>query len=436
MRKFLTVLALGFILQAASLTLQQAIQYALTHNPSFLAEKERVEAAKAQKDKAMSGFLPKISFQGQRILQEKLFTIEIPPFFPGDRPKKVKMDFTRNYQLGLSINQVLFTGGKVSNAYRSAKFNYEASKRELEEKKLELIYNVKRAYFSALLAKQVLSIAEEALKLAERHYKQVKALYEVGNASKFELLSAEVNYENAKPDVLKARNSYRLALLNLKNILGMPSDFPVELADELKVVDFDLELDEVIKLAYSSSPTLKRIAYQKKAAQALLGLSKASFSPDILLSMSYNWRFDQFSLKPSEWENYYTVSLIVSIPIFSGFSRVADLKISSSTCSALNYTEKAVKDLLALRVRSAYYSLLQAKQRYEAALHTLRQARESVRLAELNYRESLITSLQVQQAQLALSKARLNLSQALFDYNMALAELERVVGKNLSGRKR
>ena len=433
-KKIVLFLTLAMLLSAqVKLDLNTAVNLAFSHSPAYLQSMKSLEATKANARKTASVFLPKVNLQGQDILKEKVFTIEMPPFFPGDKPKKVKLDFTRTYQFGLNITQPIFTSGQLINTYSISQLQAKAAEMDFMQKKLDLEYQVKQAFYSVLLSKKLLEIQKESSRIAFEHYKQVKAMYEVGSVNKFELLQAKVNWENTKPELLKAENNLKLAKLSLKNVIGLEEDFSVE--GELKYIPLEIGIKELEQYMLSHSPSILAMKYRKEAALKGVRLAKAQFGPTVALTFNYNFRSDNFNFKAGNWEDYYTLALAISMPLFSGFSRVEDVRAAVSQYHSAKYGEKALIQGLLLRLRSAYRKAKEAQASYFAAKETLKEAREGVRLAEVNYRESLITSLQVEQARLSLKMAEMNLYNALYQYNLSLAEIESITGYKIGGEK-
>ncbi len=413
--------------------LQGAISYALSHSPTYLQAKKQVEAAKAQARKASSLFLPQVKLQGQDILKKKVFTVEIPPLFPGDRPKKVKMDFTRKYQFGLNLTQPLFTSGKLRASYRMSQLQAMAAEMDLLQKRLDLTFQVKKAFYSLLLAKKMLEIQRESSRIAYEHYRQTRAFYEAGSATKYELLQAKVNWENTKPQLIQAENSVTLAKLSLANLLGIREEFEID--GKLPFIPLRIGLKDLEKFTLSHSPTLMAMAYRREASAQAINLAKSQFGPSIALSFDYNFRAQEFNFNANNWEDYYTLALVVSMPLFSGFSRIEDVRAATSQYYSAKYGEEALRQGLILRLRSAYKKALEARASYLSARDTVKEAREGLRLAEANYREGVLNTLQVDQARLSLKMAEINMFNALYQYNLSLAEIESISGYEFGGEK-
>ncbi len=413
--------------------LEGAVSYALAHSPSYLQALKAVEAQRARARKATSLFLPQVNLQGQDILKKKPFTVELPPLFPGAQPRKVRMDFTRRYQFGLNLTQPLFTSGRLSAAYRLNQLQLRTAEMELLQKKLNLVYQVKRAFYSILLAEKMLEIQRESSRIAREHYKQVKALYEAGSATKFELLQARVRWENTKPELMRAENALKLARLNFSALLGLEEEFEVE--GSLPYIPLEIDLKTLEEFALSHSPTLRASVFRTRAAAQGINLARAQFGPSMALVLDYNFRSENFNFRANNWEDYYTLALSFSIPLFSGFSRVEDLRAASSQFYSAKYGEQALRQAIISKLHAAYRRAELARASYLSARETVEEAREGVRLARVNYRESLITSLEVDQARLSLKMAEINMFNALYQYNEALAEIESITGYKFGGEK-
>ncbi|MCK4431537.1 MAG: TolC family protein, partial [Candidatus Aminicenantes bacterium] len=192
----------SFSQEEMTLTLEDSIHLALSQNPYHLAAGERVKAAKSKIREAAAGFLPSLNAQGLTTLDEKLFELEFPSFIPGEPPQKVSVDFTRDYQFSMSFSLPLFTGGRLVSGYKQAKYNFQSTEEALRQSKHVTVFNTKRAFYGYLLAEKFVKVAEEAVEVTEKHFKNVNSLYKVGIASKFDLLRSEVQVANLKPQLI------------------------------------------------------------------------------------------------------------------------------------------------------------------------------------------------------------------------------------------
>lgn len=422
------LIQLAYTQEKLVLTLEKSLQIALAQNPYHLAAGERVESAESKLREAVAGFLPVLNSQGIATLDEKLFAMEFPSFIPGQPPQKVEVDFTRDYQFALSFSLPLFTGGRLRSGFRSAKYNLQASKEAVRQSTHITVFNTKRAFYGYLLAGEFLSVAREAVDVAEKHLHNVKTMYEVGMASKFDLLRAEVQVANLKPQLIKAKNNLKIGELSLKTILGLDLERDVEITGELKFNSIEPDLQDSLDKAIRLRPELTQLNFKKKMAGEMLKIAWAAHLPSVALSATYNFWGDTLNFRKDIWQNYYTVNLVFTMPIFNGFVNSARVAQSRSAIREIEFSQKGLLDAVKFEVRQAVLKIQEALETLHSQEKNVEQAQESLRIAELNYAEGLATSLDVSSVQAALSQAKTNYSLALFDYMMAMAELEKATG--------
>jgi len=411
-----------------TLTLEKCLSLALSQNPFYLASQERTDAAQARVRQAAAQFFPSLTAQGLQNLDEKVFVLEFPSFIPGGRPQRVAIDFTKDYQFSLNFTLPLYTGGRLTSGYRSAKLNYLSSQESSRQTTNETVFNVKRGYYNYLLAKQLVGVTEEALNLAEKTLQNVKNMYEVGMASRLDLLRAEVRLANLKPPLIQARNNVAVAELSLKTLLGLDVAQPVEVTGEMIYTPVDINLEENLAKAVLNRPELGQLQYQRQMAGEMIKIARADYLPTIALSGNYNTWADRFAFGKNNWQNFYAFNLILSIPLFNGLQTPAKVAESQALIREIDFTEKGLVNNIKFEVQAAYLTLNNAQEAFLSQEKNIDAARESVRVAELNYGEGLITITDLGAAQVALSEARINYLRAIYEYTVSLAQLEKAVG--------
>jgi outer membrane protein len=418
----------SFSLEKKTLTLEESIRLALSQNPYHLAAEERLETAKAKVREAAAGFFPSLNSEGLHTLTEKLFILEFPSFIPGDPPQRISIDFTKDYQFSLNFSLPLFTSGRLTSGYKQAKYSLRSTEEAVRQSKHVTVFNAKKAFYGYLLAKDFVKVAEEAVDVAEKHLKNVKSLYEVGVASKFDLLRSEVQLANLKPQLIRARNNLKIAELSLKTLLGLDLSQPIEIKGTLTYEAFEPDLEESVAEAILKRPEISQLQYQKQMAGQGLKLARASNLPSVAVSATYNFWADQLNFRKDTWQSFYAVNLVFTIPLFNGFAASARVAQSKAMIKELDFTQKGLVDIIKFEVRQAILRLQEAKQSLLSQEKNVEQAQESLRIAELNFSEGLATTLDISSAQAALSQAKTNYSQALYDYVISLAELDKAMG--------
>lgn len=411
-----------------TLTLEKSIHLALSQNPNYLASEEMVEAAQSKVREAAAQFFPSLNVQATNTLDEKLFRLEFPSLIPDQPPRQFTVDFTRDYQFSFAFSFPLFTSGRLSSNFKQAQYNLQSTEESLRQSKHLTVYNTKKAFYGYLLAKKSVEVAQEAVEVAQKHYKKVKNLYEVGMASKFDLLRSEVQVANLKPQLIRAKNSLKIAELSLKTVLGIDLSQPVDIKGKLAYEPYSPDLEECLTQALLHRPELQQLQFQKKIVGEMVKIARASHLPTVAVSGNYNFWADQFNFKEDTWQSYYTFNLVLTVPLFNGFASSARVAQSKAALRELELSQQGLKDRIKLEVRQAILKLEEAKESLLSQQKNVNQAEESLRIAELNYAEGLVTTLDVSSAQSALTQAKTNYSQALYDYMIARAGLNKAMG--------
>jgi outer membrane protein TolC len=163
----------------------------------------------------------------------------------------------------------------------------------------------------------------------------------------------------------------------------------------------------------------------------MVNIARGSRLPTLAVGGAYNYWSNNLNFRNKNWESYYTISLNLNVPIFSGFSSYAQVGQSKALLRELELTGKGLSENIKLEVRQAVLNYGQAKESLASQEKNVEEAAEAVRIAELNFAEGLATGLDVSTAQVALSQAKTNRSQALHDCVVSLAQLEKALGENV-----
>jgi outer membrane protein TolC len=253
-------------------------------------------------------------------------------------------------------------------------------------------------------------------------------MYEVGMASRLDLLRAEVRLANLKPPLIQARNNVAVAELSLKTLLGLDVVQPVEVTGEMTYTPVDINLEESLAKAVLNRPELSQLQYQKQMAGEMIKIAKADYLPTIALSGNYNTWADRFAFGKNNWQSFYAFNLVLSIPLFNGLQTPAKVAESQALIREIEFTEKGLVNNIKFEVQAASLTLNNAQEAFLSQEKNIDAAQESVRVAELNYGEGLITITDLGAAQVALSEARINYLRAIYEYTVSLAQLEKAVG--------
>ncbi len=304
-----------------------------------------------------------------------------------------------------------------------AKLNVDSAKSDLLNTEDQVIFNVKQAYYTLLNAKRNLEVAGDTVTQFQQHLDQAKAFYEVGTKPKFDVTNAEVDLGNARLAKIKAENSLKVARVTLNNTLGVPDAPEYEIEDNLSFVKYNIGLQEAISRAYENRPELKSIAFQKKAAEESVWVAKTGYFPVLTGNAAYTWAGQHFDSGDG-----WSTGLIVSVPVFNGFLTKYQVSEAKANVSIVTANEETLRQNVLLEVQQAFQALTDLEEGIPIAELVVRQAQENVDIANGRYAAGVGNPIEVTDANTGLSNARTNLNQALANYKIARASLEKSMG--------
>ncbi len=413
-----------------NLSLEKAIDLALQNDFSYRISQKQVEIYKHRLKNI--GLLPQITLDGYKNLDEKLQVIEIPSF-TGAEPQRVTLDFTRNYEFTFQVLQPVFTGGKAYFNFRNSQLDLKNSREQLEESREETILRVKKGFYNILVMREYLKAQQEAMALAEKNHQNIRQSHELGLVSKYDLLRADLAVSTLKPELSRAQNLYEIAIMNLKNILQLPEDVDMNVVGELTLPALELDLGKLLELGLKNRFELRQLSREQEKVDNLLKMTLGQYLPQVAIVARYSYRSDLLKFGKGIWEDNYSINLAISLPLFPGLSRNAQIGELRVTSKIMDLNRDKLTFGTRLEIESRYKTIKQEFDVIEQAQKNLEMAREGLRIAELNYREGLISLLDLNSSTNELTRARVTLLQAYHNCNILLAELEKLVGIRYQG---
>lgn len=335
---------------------------------------------------------------------------------------------------GVALNQPLFAGGRIQSSVAAADRAADAARASVDEASAEIAFQVKQAYYGAVLAEESATIVQASVELARQHFERVQRLLDAGRASDLELLRAEVEVENLRPELVRARNARDVALLDLKRLVNVPMDAVVELTTTLD----SPSAGEAVRLPSleEAAPLLgRRAAVRAAEAQVALGeeqvdIAASAYLPTVSLTGNMNWQAFPSGTFPvnDDWRGDWNLGVAVQWPLFEGFRRDADIEAAEAQVEQAELRLDQLREQIQLDYERALGELDRARAQIEAAGRTVAQAERVYELTQLRFREGVATQLDVSDARLALQQARMNRAQADHDFQIALARAQRALG--------
>jgi outer membrane protein TolC len=339
------------------------------------------------------------------------------------------------YQLGLSVSQNLFSGGRVSAQNEAAQAGKRSADIELTAQRAQNILDVTQAYYDAALADRLVSITESSFNQTENVLKQVQLNKNVGNVSEFELLRAQVTRDNQRPLLIQRRSDREVAYLRLKQLLNIPLEQTVALTTPIDNVDNLPAGIRVAGLKVTSAEdpdtsAVNRAAVRQaseavRAQQQLVRVARAQRIPSLSFSSQYGAVAYPLNGLPgsNDFRYNWTVGISASLPLFTGGRIRGDELIAQANLAEARSRLQQVTEFASLDSRVAINALNQARSAWEASRGTSEQASRAYQIAEVRYREGISTQLELNDSRILLEQATVNRALAARNYQIARIKL-------------
>lgn len=400
------------------LTLERSIGIALKKHPDILASRGAVAADEARKKQGEAGYWPQIdAAAGYGRTRTASSSGAEKGLFP-----ETSHSFEQ-YSTTVIAKQMLFDFGKTSTQVNIQKQNVEASMADLVNTEDRIILNTKQAYYKLLRTKRNRDVSEETVKQYQQHLSQAKAFFEAGTKPRFDVTKAEVDLSNARLNLIRAENAVRLAVVSLNNAMGVPDAPEYVLQDSLSFQKYEIKQEETIRRAYANRPELKSLKAKKKASEEAVSFADRGYFPVLTGNASWSWTGERFAIGDG-----WNAGLTLSVPIFSGFLTKNQVAEAKANLNVINANEEALRQNVLFEVQQNFLELVEAEERIVVAELTVRLATENYEIASGRYTTGVGNPIEVTDAEVALSNAKTSYIQALYDYKVASASLDKAMG--------
>ena len=457
MKKYLCLICMGILSLSTAvaqnvgdnkltLTLEDAINLALSDNPTVKVANLEIERYDYVRKQALSSLYPQVDASLQYSLALRRQEMTEGFSFGGKNTFNTAASVSLPLFVPAVYKQLKLTDAQMESAVESARAT-----------RIDMIASVRAAYYNVLLAEQSLAVLNEAVLTTERVVENTKRMYENGLASEYDYLTAQVQLSNLRPQVLQTENAVSITKFQLKMYLSLPSDVEVEVVGSLDSFRDKVLLSEDYSRDINENTTLRNLDIQAEMLQYQEQLIKASRMPVVAAfgQVSYigQERVDLSGLmggmgsvntNPGEevaqtraaaasqskfwWQCPISVGAQVSIPIFAGFKTVNQLREVRNQISQLNVQRAYAEEGIRLQVEQAINTLITAREAMLSNERTVEQAEKAYNISLTRYNAGAGTILELNSSQLSLTQAQLSYSQSIFDYLSAYASYEKTLG--------
>jgi len=416
------------------MTLEESIDLALKNSIVLNIAKEGLKSATAQKMEAVTGFLPKFStsYSYSRLNEAPFSRFQgLPPGPLYDmNGMEIPVGTQDNYNWGIEAKQPLFAGGAILANYQANRIGEDTARLEETAKIQDVVQDVKIAYFNILRAQKIQEAAGQSVEMLKAHRDVAENYFKVGMIPKNDLLYAEVELANGKQALVRAQNAVEFAKSRLNSLLKRDIFSPVDVVDRLTYEPMKLSFEECLQIARQSRPELKISSLKAEQAGKLVRISQSEYFPAVSVIGNYGRFGDHASVHGSDYkdaESWYVMAVAnwnfwewgrTKFRVDAGRAR-ENQAIAAS---------KELNDQVVLEIKNAYLMLQEAENQISVSQKLIEQAEENFRISEERYKERVATATEVLDAQTLLTRAKSEYANALGDYNINYARLQRAMG--------
>lgn len=407
----------GSVSKAMELNLADCLELALIHNPKIKSAYAFAAAEKTKKIQTVANYSPRVDLSTG-------FSRMKPDSGSDDK----STDPFNHYLVGsIGVRQLVYDFGYTQNLFSISKLDYENALGNVEYVVNTVICQLKSAYYALLLAKEKERVLHESVDYFEKTYNQAKAFWQIGVKAKIDVTIAEANLASAKADLIQARGDVDVATATLNNAMGLPY-IPAYLVSEvLPYEKTTIGMKEAVEIANKSRPDIQKAITYLKIADQGVKLAKKTFFPAI--EFSGNWNNGRVSGEGGR--SWYDAGLYLGFPVINPLLIKGQVEQAKHLYSMQQYESKSMVNDVYYEIQSAHERVMDTQERIPATLAAVKKAQEAFELATGRYRVGEGDAIELKDAQLQYQRSQLAYCAALYEFNIAKANLERSIGQTL-----
>ena len=430
--------------ETLKLDLNKALEIALSENPTVKVADREIEKKKYAQKGSYAALFPQINFTADytRTLKKQVMYMdgfdmgggseETTPGMEGvDLSKGIEVGRSNNWTTGFNASMPLVNASLWKSLNISA-LDVELSIEQARSSKIAMVNQVKKGFYAVLLANDSYRVFKESYDNAMENYLDIKKKYEQGTVAEYDLIRADVTVKNSEPNMLQAENSLTLAKWQLKALLGMDLELAIDCEGQLSDFESVLFADYMATdTTLAENSDLKQIDLQAQQLKQTLKMQKFDYLPTLSLTGMYQWNAmnNDFKFKNYNWTPYSIIGVSLSVPIFSGGSKYHKIKQTQVSIQQMDLQRDDTKRNLQLAIKQYLDNMKTCVKQFDAAQKGVEQANKGYKIAQKRYDTGAGTLLEMNDSELALTQAKLNLNQSIYNYMVAKSDMEKVLGQ-------
>ena len=415
---------------ALTLTLEQALEIALTESPTIKIAEQEIEIKRYAKQETYSSLYPRFdaTAQYQRVIAKQTMSMQM-----GEQAQTIKVGSDNSFNGGVTasmpiVNAQLWESLKVSVA------DIILSIEKARSSQIDMIEQVTKAYFAILLAKESEVVFQRVYDNAVENNKNIQKRYEVGSVSEYDLITSNVSVQNAIPNLIEAKNAVVLALWQLKALLGIDLQKNIDVAGSL--MDYEAQMNYAMtleQLDLSNNTTLKQLNIQEGMLESAHKIAKYANIPTLSINAAFLYTAlgnDGAFFQAKAWNPYSYAGVQLNIPIFAGLQRRAAIRQAAINLSNLQLQRENAERQLRVAVVQSLNNMQTNVKKFSAAAATVSQAQRGYEIAVKRYEVGRGTLVDVDNSQLALTQAELGRNNAIYNFLVSKVALDKILGNH------
>jgi outer membrane protein len=411
------------------LTLENAVAIALKEHPTLRESREKVDAARYGIGISRSAYFPQVQFDwnyyyGNAFARTSRGTGTFSTPASVSSLLSTSQEGTNFYIHRFSLNQLLYDFGKTPGLVDQSRSTFNQTKEDYTGNRQQVVLDARTAFYGHLAARRALKVQEETVRQNQALVKQAQGFYNVGLKAKIDVTKAEANLFDAEAGLVKAKNLVDLTRVTLMTALGLKTWPFKELEDVLEVTYEHRALADLKGQALQRRPEIVKNRYIQDFNQAGVRVARAGYFPTLSGTGAYGWQGSDYPVPGNWW-----LGAAVTLPLFEGGLTRYSVSQAKSNLNAASADAEVLRQNITKEVEQSYLDVVSSWEFIRATKQALEAARENLRLAWGRYQAGVGTIIEVTDAQVQFSQADLKYVQALYDYQVNVAKLDKAIGK-------
>ncbi len=409
--------------QALHLTLDQALEIALSENNTIKIADMTIEKSGYAEKGSYAALYPNINLSGsyQRTLLKQVMVMDM-----GGQPMEIKVGRDNNITTTASASMPL-VNASLWESLKLSGMDVELAVEQARSSKIAMVKQVKQAFYAVLLAEKSLDVVTNVYDNAQKNYEKTLQRFNVGKASEVERLRAQVTMMNAEPNVSSAENAVLLATWQLKAVMGIDLNTDVEVVGDLNDYTAELLTPYISEDDLSNNSSLLQLGIQGRMLESTIKMQKNQYIPTLAANINYN--YSAMGDDELRWFPSSTAALSLSIPVFDGLQKHYTIKQSKISKNMLDLQREDTERNLRIAIRNYNDQMALFVKNYQAANATVEVAQKSYDISEKMYEVGKATMVELNDAQVSLLQAQLTQAQSVYNFMVAKASLDELIGK-------